>query len=172
MKKLVAVAMVSTFAGCGGGGRPSTPSSPVPMPTPTPGPVEIMITVLSPDVPKDIGNPPTFNSTATTTSTANVTADGTILDLSVTVAISHTWRGDLDVRLRHPDGTTVDLYLGNVRDSGDDVSETFTVANTPLLRVLFGKRAMGVWTLVIDDTQPEDKGTLRSWGLGLQLRTP
>ena len=166
-RKLIALGFLAvlTLPACDGGTTPTAVNpTPAPTPTPTPAAVESTIAVPSADVPKEVAN------NSTTTSVTNVTVDGTVLDLTVPVSISHTWRGDLDVKLRHPDGTTVNLFIGDPRDARDDVIETFTVGNAPDLQRLLGKRSGGVWTLMAIDTQFQDKGTLLSWSLNLRIR--
>jgi subtilisin-like proprotein convertase family protein len=154
---------------CHDGGSSNVPTAAAPAAppaaTPTPAPVESTIEFSSTDVPKDIPNG------TRTLSTLNITTTGTIVEVvSVSVNISHTWRGDLDVRLRHPDGTLVDLYIGNPRDSRDDVVETFTLGTTPGLQGLVNKQVAGTWTLVVDDTQLQDKGRLHGWSMRLRIR--
>jgi subtilisin-like proprotein convertase family protein len=154
---------------CHDGNSPAAPTAAAPVApptaTPTPAQVESTIEVRSTDVPKDIPNG------TRTLSALNVTTTGTIVEVvSVSVDISHTWRGDLDVRLRHPDGTLADLYIGNPRDSRDDVVETFTTSTTPGLQGFANKQAAGTWTLVVDDTQLQDKGRLHAWSMRLRIR--
>jgi subtilisin-like proprotein convertase family protein len=90
-----------------------------------------------------------------------VVADGgTIEGVQVTVDITHTYRGDLKVKLVGPSGTTVVLHD---RDGGsaDHLQKTFTVAGFD------GQDAAGTWTLVVADEAAADTGTLNSWKLTL-----
>jgi subtilisin-like proprotein convertase family protein len=168
MKKMIGIALglIVVLSACGDGGSTPTPVTvaPTPAPTPTPAPVETTVRYASRDVPKDIPN------NTRTTSTLAIPDRGTILDISVDVTITHTWRGDVDVYLRHPDGTMVDVFRGNPPDSRDDVVGVFTIATAPQLASILNKDTQGTWTLVVDDTETQDKGRLLDWALVLRVR--
>ena len=83
---------------------------------------------------------------------------GAISDLSLHVDISHTYRGDLEVRLIHPDGTDLQVHEPDMTYH-DDLVETWDVAGFD------GKDAAGIWTLVIVDHAAQDTGTLNSWSI-------
>ena len=148
-------------------GSPTPPSN-VPAPTPppaTPPPVtERNIEVVSTDVPKDIPN------RTTTQSVVDVAATGVVLDVLVDVVISHTWRGDIELRLRHPDGTTAVIFTPSGGDSRDDIIGTLGIVNAPNLAQMLNRQSQGRWTLQIIDGQPQDNGRLISWGLRLRVR--
>ncbi len=111
--------------------------------------------------------------------------DGAIAHLSVTVDLDHTWRGDLALSLRSPNGTRVVLarrrrgrpehFRQTVFDSvapiaiGDAVPP-FTGRFRPRgdLSELHGCRAEGTWTLEVDDRAFHDRGAIRAWGLELE----
>src|SRR5262245_8428076 len=97
-------------------------------------------------------NDPTGVSSAISVSDA-----GALTDVSVTVDITHTYRGDLRVTLDHG-GTSVVLVDG-VGGSADDIKQTFSVAG------LVGAELGGSWTLKVVDTAAQDTGTLNSWKL-------
>lgn len=82
--------------------------------------------------------------------------------LEVEVAIAHSWRGDLTLRLRAPSGQEVTL-----RDGGgggeDDLLQTWTSDDHPALATLTGPSAAGEWSLVVVDTASRDVGTLEFW---------
>ena len=91
-------------------------------------------------------------------STIDVTDTGTLTGATVTVDITHTYRGDLRVTLVH--GTdSIALFSGEGDAAADDIKETFTVPN------LGGKALVGAWTLKVVDTAAQDTGTLNSWKL-------
>jgi subtilisin-like proprotein convertase family protein len=92
------------------------------------------------------------------TSTIEVDEGGTISDLSLHVDISHTYRGDLEVRLIHPDGTDLQVHEPDMT-SHDDLVESWDVAGFD------GKDAAGSWTLVVVDHAAQDVGTLNSWSI-------
>ncbi len=89
-----------------------------------------------------------------------VPAGGTIEGLSVTVDITHSYRGDLRVTLVGPEGQTAVLHD---RDGGsaDDLKQTFTVT------AFDGREAAGTWRLIVADEAKLDTGNLNSWKLSL-----
>jgi len=82
---------------------------------------------------------------------------GEIVDAKVTVDITHTWRGDLVVKLVKGDDT---ITLHD-REGGslDDLKETYS------LPTLTGEQLSGTWTLVVSDNARYDTGHLNSWSL-------
>jgi subtilisin-like proprotein convertase family protein len=115
-----------------------------------------------------------------------VTDLGLVDDVNVGVRINHTFDGDLEIRLIHPDGTTI-MLSDNRGGSGDnfgsganDCSGTKTVfddqAATAIsagtapftgsfrpdqaLSGLHGKPTAGTWTLRVSDTAALDTGTV------------
>ena len=76
----------------------------------------------------------------------------------VTVAIHHTFAGDLTLNLRAPDGT---LYpLSHASGSADSIETTWTVDAS-------AETANGTWQLVAQDKFDEDVGHIDSWVLKL-----
>jgi len=116
----------------------------------------------------------------------NVTRTGTIDDLDVRItAIDHTWVGDLILKLRGPDGTTVTL-MDQAGASGHDLRDTIfddqaetsiqdvTAADAPFsgryrpdepLSAFAGKPLAGTWTLQATDATKPDEGTIQSFAL-------
>lgn len=103
---------------------------------------------------------PDNNSTGIT-STINVNGVGTITDFTVSVSITHTWRGDLTVQLTSPSGTTVTLHNREGRDQDDVV-----ITNADLA-AFDGETASGAWQLRVRDLAGQDLGTLQGWGFTL-----
>lgn len=126
-----------------------------------------------------------------------VTGAGLVIDLDVDLAISHTWVGDLIVRLTHVDtGTSVILInrpgspaISSVGCSGDDIEailddEASPAAETtcrPVAPALSGRLApfgalsafdgeamAGTWRLLVLDRSLVDRGFLESWALVFQ----
>ncbi|GAB2894755.1 protein kinase domain-containing protein [Streptomyces mayteni] len=91
------------------------------------------------------------NSTAESTIDVTGLAGNAPGDLGVTVDISHTAIGDLNMELVAPDGTAFEL---EVFDEPTD----YTVDASAVA-------ANGTWTLRIEDTLSIDEGTLNSWSL-------
>jgi subtilisin-like proprotein convertase family protein len=121
---------------------------------------------------------------------------GVVDDMNVRVRLNHTFTGDLEIRLVHPDGTVV-LLADNRGAGGDnfgaganDCSGTHTVfddsaqiaigaGSAPFtgsfrpeqaLSVLNGKPTNGIWKLRISDTANIDTGTLGCVQLELRRR--
>ena len=104
------------------------------------------------------------NNTTGITSTINVANSQTITSVSVTVGITHTFQGDLEVALIGPDNTTVLLH--NLTGSGtDNINTTYAVVTVPAqaLTAFSGKNTSGAWKLRVRDLGAADTGTLNSW---------
>jgi subtilisin-like proprotein convertase family protein len=108
---------------------------------------------------------PDNNSTGVT-STRNVTDALTVSSISVTTAITHTYKGDLVVTLIGPDGTSAILH-NRTGGSTDNVNTTFSIATTAAqaLTVFNGKSTVGNWSLKVQDLASTDTGTLVSWAI-------
>lgn len=76
---------------------------------------------------------------------------------TVSVNISHTYRGDISLRLYAPSGTVYELKSKNGRDGNQDIVESYTVN-------LSGDTS-GIWTLRVRDHYRGDSGVLNSWSL-------
>ncbi len=79
-------------------------------------------------------------------------------NLSVSVDIVHTWRGDLVIDLVAPDGSTYRLKNSSSSDSADNVQATYTVNAS-------SEVANGVWKLKVQDVAAQDTGYINSWKL-------
>ncbi|MCC6675678.1 MAG: proprotein convertase P-domain-containing protein [Phycisphaerales bacterium] len=106
---------------------------------------------------------------ATVTSTITIPDSYCIGDLDVTVNITHTYRGDLEVDLISPTGVTVRLH-NRTGAGADDLILTYDDSGQPpdgpgMLADFNGKIATGPWTLRIADRASGDSGTLNGWGL-------
>ena len=97
-----------------------------------------------------------------------VSNPGTITQLNVSVAILHTYIGDLQISLQSPAGTTVTLFEGEGEPT-DNLITTFTSGTLAVLQELLGENAQGMWRLRVIDRVGLDVGTLVRWGLGIQL---
>ncbi|OCW97300.1 S8 family serine peptidase [Alishewanella sp. HH-ZS] len=100
------------------------------------------------------------NNAAGITSVISVPDDGTIFSASVDLNITHTWRGDLLVRLTSPTGTQHVLHNrtgGSARD---------LIGNYPISS-FNGEQMSGDWVLFVSDNASLDTGTLNSWRLNL-----
>ncbi len=117
-----------------------------------------------------------------------VAGPGNVADINVRLNIDHSYDGDVEVRLRGPDGTTVKV-VDDVGDDGDDFTNTtlddeaavavasgaapFTGSFRPTqaLSAFDGKPAAGTWTLTAYDDESGFTGTLSSWTLGRSTAT-
>jgi subtilisin family serine protease len=98
---------------------------------------------------------------ATVNSTLAVVCDGAARsDSTVSVDITHTYRGDLAISLIAPDGTAYVLKNASSSDATDNVKATYTVN-------LANETAAGTWTLRVADVYTGDRGTLNGWSLEL-----
>ncbi|WP_447040104.1 M4 family metallopeptidase [Streptomyces sp. DSM 118878] len=78
--------------------------------------------------------------------------------LKVGVDIVHTWRGDLQVDLVAPDGTSYPLKPTSSSDSADNVKETYTVNAS-------SEVANGSWKLKVQDKARQDTGYINGFKL-------
>ncbi len=119
-----------------------------------------------------------------TTSVINFGDDFVLNDVNVTVNLTHTWVGDLDIKLVGPDNTEVVLFDRHGGD-GDNLTDTTfddaaanpIASGTPPYSGIFqpdgsladfnGLNTAGDWTLVITDNAGGDGGTLLNWTLQL-----
>lgn len=141
--------------------------------------------VASTDVPKTI----TSAGPTVVQSTLNVDSAWTILDVNVTMTISHTYDSDLKIILTSPSGTSVclasdlggtgDNFTGTVLD--DEASLLLVNGSPPFsntfqpeypLSVLDGESTSGIWTLTIYDQFQFDGGSLNSWSLSFTRQGP
>ena len=100
------------------------------------------------------------------TLTTTISDPRTIENLYVPLDIAHTARGDLQISLTGPDGTTAVLQQASI-DRTADIHVTYGLDAMPAdsLDVFRGKPAAGTWTLKVADVHPLDTGSVTSWGL-------
>jgi subtilisin-like proprotein convertase family protein len=127
----------------------------------------------------DPGQPNKIQSAIVVTNLSQATVEA----LEVHLDITHTWTGDLRIKLHSPDGTEVILVnrRGGSRDDfrntifRADAQTSITTSQPPFrgtfrpegdLLALRGKAAQGSWTLEIEDTAVQDGGALNRWALG------
>ena len=89
---------------------------------------------------------------------------GALQGLKVTVDISHSWIGDLVVRLVSPEGTRVTLH-NRAGNNTVNLGKTYDIDSTPQLASLLGTDISGVWTLEVADFARSDTGTLNRWSI-------
>lgn len=114
-------------------------------------------------------------------STIDISQAGAIISLEVKDILgTHSFVSDLIFSLISPDGTTVRLLrerCGQSQDFAFSISdEDGENLNCPLnqgltyrseqsLTAFIGERSFGIWTLEVEDTTPQDGGSLDSWSL-------
>lgn len=103
--------------------------------------------------------------------TLAVAEQGLVGDIEVTVDITHTYIGDLRVRLRSPTGIEVTLHD---RSGGgtDNLRATYTSTEVAALRVFRGEPCAGEWTLAVQDLAARDVGKLNRWALDIHWVAP
>jgi len=97
-----------------------------------------------------------------------ITETGTLKDLRISLNLTHTFLGDLEVYLQAPGGQRVLLQnrsLGNQTN----LQTSYSLLNTPVLRRLLNQPITGLWQLVAIDQVASDTGTLNSWQLQLGI---
>jgi len=87
--------------------------------------------------------------------------------IEVSVDISHTFIGDLQVSLVSPQGTAIVLHDG-AGGSTRDLAKTYTASTVPKLATLASQPAAGTWQLRSVDRAAQDQGKLNSWRLGIK----
>ena len=95
-------------------------------------------------------------------SAIDIVEAGDVAALRLHVDVRHPYRGDLEIALVAPDGTTIVLH-DHAGGSADDVTRTYTHGNLPALRALLGRPVAGRWQLRIVDTLRADVGVLERW---------
>ncbi|MFN3752982.1 reprolysin-like metallopeptidase [Flavobacterium sp.] len=121
------------------------------------------------------------NPGAAAVRTINFPNNVTINNMKASFSTGHTWIGDLVVKLKHPDGTEINLWnrtCNNPQRTGMNIifadgspapvcaSPTAgTYSPAQALSAFNGKPSNGVWTLTVQDFYNGDTGTIASWGI-------
>ncbi|MFH1739988.1 MAG: proprotein convertase P-domain-containing protein [bacterium] len=96
---------------------------------------------------------------------------GPVSHIVLYVDVEHSYRGDLEVELTSPSGTTATLVQSSSKPGKGLELILFaseTTANTDALKVFVGEEAHGIWSLTISDVAAADTGSLLRWALGIQ----
>ncbi len=124
------------------------------------------------------------NAGTVTESIISVADDFLINEVLVTLNLTHTFTGDLDIFLEGPDGTTVELSTDNGGSGANMINTTFddnaadpiTGGTAPFtgsfrpegnLSDFAGLSSLGDWTLRITDDANQDGGQLQDWTLSI-----
>ena len=151
-----AVARARTWSSVGGSERLKTCALPASTPA-----------LSVPDAP-DAGTPTPVLDTITVPAGCDIAQ---VEFVEVTMTATHTYSGDLRVRLRSPSGVVSEL--ANARACaqlpGSDPCGTYTDWTFGSVRHL-DEPAQGAWTLELTDLQPRDSGRLERWSLTIHGR--
>lgn len=93
----------------------------------------------------------------------STSAPGTVGNGEVSVDISHTYIGDLQISLFPPSGNEIILHEIDTGGSDDNVVKTYTPSTTPALANLATESISGDWKLRVSDHVGHDRGKLNSW---------
>lgn len=102
------------------------------------------------------------NSPQGVAGTIQVAEAGTILHVDVTVDITHTWVGDLQLIFIGPSGREMVLH-DRAGASRHDLKKTYSSRTDDVLRQLIGAELQGDWTLKVSDLAAQDTGILHGW---------
>lgn len=105
--------------------------------------------------------------------TFNVTETKLVRHVRVYLTSLHTARGNLSVKLRHPDNTEV-LLEGNDTSTRDDLIGIFpdTRKYNDDVTAFYGKAANGTWTVTVTDHNAGETGTINWLALELEFDPP
>ncbi len=129
------------------------------------------------------GFPISISSSGTSTIFSTIAFDQmlSLVDVKVALNVTHTYVGDLTIKLTSPEGTTVVLVSNSCGDKrninatfGADASSFICNDNPAIfglvkplgaLSSFIGESSLGNWTLQIDDNARGDGGSINSFGL-------
>jgi subtilisin-like proprotein convertase family protein len=101
-------------------------------------------------------------------SAIQVTEQGLLKDIQVSVNIEHSYRGDLRVTLISPSNESVVLHDRKGR-SKENIVKTYGLKKRPQLQAFVGDQIQGDWVLHVADHAKDDTGKLLSWGVKLSV---
>ena len=102
------------------------------------------------------------------TSSIEILDHGRIQSLNIGVEITHTYIGDLIIRLTGPENVEIDLHVRS-GGSSNDINKIYTLASTPELGAYIGSEISGVWSLNVIDMASRDFGQLVKWSLEAEV---
>ncbi len=101
------------------------------------------------------------------TSAISVDTKAKLLNIEVSVNITHSYLGDLQIELISPSSKTVVLQTPN-GSSDDDINTTFTLQEIPALAVFANENTQGEWNLKVRDIAKYDVGVLNFWKMKIE----
>jgi M6 family metalloprotease-like protein len=108
------------------------------------------------------------NQPAGIRSTITLAAAGTVRQVSVSVDITHTYVGDLEVVLLSPSGAEATLHHRS-GGGGDNLVATYDASSVPALAALAGQTVEGDWVLQVRDAANRDVGKLNRWAVEIGI---
>lgn len=108
------------------------------------------------------------NDTTGISDTINCPNTGRLQSIRISVDLTHTYRGDLILRLQAPSGKTAILH-NRAGGSANNIQTTYTIANAPTLSTLIGEEVNGNWIFQVFDLAAQDLGRLHEWKLELEI---
>ncbi|MBC7527369.1 MAG: proprotein convertase P-domain-containing protein [Chthonomonadaceae bacterium] len=108
------------------------------------------------------------NNTTGVTSTLSLAGTGTVTAVHLSLNLTHTFIGDLEISLIAPDNTTVIVHNRTGADNQDIITvypDQTLPANS--FDAFNGKRANGTWRLKVRDLDALDVGQINFWSLSV-----
>jgi subtilisin-like proprotein convertase family protein/subtilisin family serine protease len=97
-----------------------------------------------------------------------VSDTGQLDTIEIELDITHTYIGDLMVKLISPNGISILLH-NKSGGSADNIIRSYDMNNTNTLQVLRGQSVLGNWRLIVSDHVNADQGKLNRWAIKLGL---
>jgi subtilisin-like proprotein convertase family protein len=101
------------------------------------------------------------------TSVISIADPGQVKDLRVSLDISHTYIGDLLVKLRSPSDKEVVIH-NMMGGTTDNLQTEYSMSSHPRLAELLGEGISGDWKLDVSDNYGIDIGKLNRWELEIR----
>ena len=93
--------------------------------------------------------------------------DVVVKEIEVSIDIKHTYRGDLKLTLKSPQGQNI-VLIDRSGGGADDIVRSFRSSDEPgLFDAVIGKSAKADWSLKIEDMAKQDVGVLVKWGIAI-----
>jgi M6 family metalloprotease-like protein len=99
------------------------------------------------------------------TDTITIEDDAEISSVKVSVDITHTYRGDLQITLFTPWGDGIRLHSRHQGGGRDNIDVTLDESDIQTFATMHGHSTKGTWGLMIQDLARVDVGILNRWAL-------
>jgi len=108
------------------------------------------------------------NNPVGVTDVITIDDEGSVSEIKIDIDITHTYIGDLIIKITSPQGTAVVLQNRN-GGGAKNINTTYDLQNTPSMSSLNDESVTGDWILQVVDAAAVDSGTLNKWGLTISL---